>query len=41
MLKPVKYTDEGEYYVFIIRAGAGKALFLKLGNLATEIRRPN
>ena len=39
-LEPVKYTDEGEYYVVhrVLTAG-DKRFFLKLGNLTTEIRR--
>jgi type IV secretory pathway VirB9-like protein len=39
-LEPVKYTDEGEYYIVhrVLTAG-DKHFFLKLGNLVTEIRR--
>ena len=39
-LEPVKYTDEGEYYiVHRVLAPGEKHFFLKLGDLATEIRR--
>jgi type IV secretory pathway VirB9-like protein len=39
-LEPVKYTDEGEYYiVHRVLAPGEKHFFLKLGNLTTEIRR--
>jgi type IV secretory pathway VirB9-like protein len=39
-LEPVKYTDEGEYYVVHRVLGLGdKHFFLKLGNTTTEIRR--
>ena len=39
-LEPVKYTDEGEYYVVhrVLTTG-DKKFFLKLGNLVSEIRR--
>jgi type IV secretory pathway VirB9-like protein len=39
-LEPVKYTDEGEYYVIhrVLPSG-DKRFFLKLGNLVTEISR--
>jgi type IV secretory pathway VirB9-like protein len=39
-LEPVKYTDEGEYYVVhrVLTTGE-KRIFLKLGDLASEIRR--
>ena len=39
-LEPVKYTDEGEYYVVHRVLATGEThFFLKLGTLATEIRR--
>jgi type IV secretory pathway VirB9-like protein len=39
-LEPVKYTDEGEYYVVHrVLAPGEKHFFLKLGDLTTEIRR--
>ena len=39
-LEPVKYTDEGEYYVVHRVLAMGEThFFLKLGTLATEIRR--
>jgi type IV secretory pathway VirB9-like protein len=39
-LEPVKYTDEGDYYiVHQVLTAADKHLFLKLGNQTTEIRR--
>lgn len=39
-LEPVKYTDEGEYYVVHrVLAPGDKHFFLKLGTQATEIRR--
>lgn len=39
-LEPVKYTDEGEYYIVhrVLTPGE-KHFFLKLGNMVTEIRR--
>ncbi len=39
-LEPVKYTDEGEYYVVHrVLTPDNKHFFLKLGTLTTEIRR--
>ncbi len=41
-LEPVKYTDEGEYYIVhrVLEAGE-KRFFLKLGDRASEVRRVN
>jgi type IV secretory pathway VirB9-like protein len=41
-LEPVKYTDEGEYYVIhkVLPRG-NKRFFLKLGNTVSEISRSN
>ena len=41
-LEPVKYTDEGEYYVVhkVLPRG-NKRFFLKLGNTVSEISRSN
>jgi len=39
-LEPIKYTDEGEYYVVhcVLTSGEHKRFFLKLGNDVSEIR---
>jgi len=39
-LEPVKYTDEGAYYiVHHVLASGDKRFFLKLGDQVSEIRR--
>lgn len=39
-LEPVKYTDEGSYYIVHRVLGPGeKRFFLKLGDQVSEIRR--
>ena len=41
-LEPVKYTDEGEYYIVhrVLQPGQ-KRFFLKLGDRVSEVRRVN
>ena len=42
-LEPVKYTDEGEYYIVhrVLAPGEKRFFFLKLGDRVSEVRRVN